>query len=75
MDGASYDLRHLAASVVQAVLFTETKVSEAIKWDEFCHSHNPPIPFIRADVRGVFGSVFCDFGPSFTVTDLDGALQ
>eukprot|EP00240_Pyramimonas_obovata_P000304 CAMPEP_0118925072 /NCGR_PEP_ID=MMETSP1169-20130426/2996_1 /TAXON_ID=36882 /ORGANISM="Pyramimonas obovata, Strain CCMP722" /LENGTH=1012 /DNA_ID=CAMNT_0006866271 /DNA_START=199 /DNA_END=3237 /DNA_ORIENTATION=- len=56
----------------QAVLFTETKVSEAIKWNDFCHSHNPPIPFIRADVRGVFGSVFCDFGPSFTVTDLDG---
>ena len=28
--------------------------------------------FIRADARGVFGSVFCDFGPAFVVADTDG---
>ena len=27
---------------------------------------------IRGDVRGVFGSLFCDFGPSFDVLDVDG---
>jgi hypothetical protein len=58
--------------LLQAVLFTETKVSEAIRWNEYCHAHSPPIPFVRADVRGLFGTVFCDFGPSFIVSDLDG---
>eukprot|EP00588_Corethron_pennatum_P023689 CAMPEP_0194316908 /NCGR_PEP_ID=MMETSP0171-20130528/13663_1 /TAXON_ID=218684 /ORGANISM="Corethron pennatum, Strain L29A3" /LENGTH=1050 /DNA_ID=CAMNT_0039073309 /DNA_START=113 /DNA_END=3265 /DNA_ORIENTATION=+ len=28
--------------------------------------------FINTLAHGVFGSVFCDFGPSFTVTDRDG---
>ena len=28
--------------------------------------------FIKADVRGVFGSVFCDFGDAFDVVDVDG---
>jgi hypothetical protein len=27
------------------------------------------ICLIAADVRGVFASVFCDFGPAFTVLD------
>ena len=25
--------------------------------------------FIKADIRGVFASVFCDFGPRFEVAD------
>jgi hypothetical protein len=29
------------------------------------------ICFIAADVRGVFASVFTDFGPSFVVVDKD----
>lgn len=33
---------------------------------------SPPISFIRAETRGVFASVFTDFGPSFTVFDTDG---
>lgn len=48
----------------------DTPLAEASRADEFCHKHG--IAFIRADTRGVFGSVFCDFGPSFTVLDVDG---
>ncbi|XP_010542669.1 PREDICTED: ubiquitin-activating enzyme E1 1-like [Tarenaya hassleriana] len=56
----------------QAVVFTDISFEKAIEFDDYCHSHQPPIAFIKADVRGLFGSVFCDFGPEFTVLDVDG---
>lgn len=37
---------------------------------EFCHQKN--IPVLTGDVRGVFGSIFCDFGKSFVVHDPTG---
>lgn len=59
-------------SQFQAVVFTDISLSKAIEFDNFCHKHNPPIAFIKSEVRGLFGSVFCDFGPKFTVSDVDG---
>ncbi|KAK7300899.1 hypothetical protein RJT34_11750 [Clitoria ternatea] len=56
----------------QAVVFTETNLEKAIEFNDYCHSHQPPIAFIKTEVRGLFGSVFCDFGPGFTVFDVDG---
>ncbi|PKA56184.1 Ubiquitin-activating enzyme E1 1 [Apostasia shenzhenica] len=56
----------------QAVVFTDASLDKAIEYDEFCHSSKPPIAFIKSEVRGLFGSVFCDFGPEFTVFDVDG---
>ncbi|XP_019056522.1 PREDICTED: ubiquitin-activating enzyme E1 1 isoform X1 [Tarenaya hassleriana] len=56
----------------QVVVFTDIRFEKAIEFDDYCHSHQPPISFIKADVRGLFGSVFCDFGPEFTVLDVDG---
>ncbi|GAV66571.1 ThiF domain-containing protein/UBACT domain-containing protein/UBA_e1_C domain-containing protein/UBA_e1_thiolCys domain-containing protein [Cephalotus follicularis] len=56
----------------QVVVFTDIRFETAIEFDDYCHSHQPPIAFIKADVRGLFGSVFCDFGPQFTVFDVDG---
>ncbi|KAH9296093.1 hypothetical protein KI387_039681, partial [Taxus chinensis] len=61
---------HLAC--FQAVVFTDVSLGKAIEYNEFCHNYKPPIPFIKADIRGLFGSVFCDFGPEFTVFDVDG---
>ncbi|KAL4450533.1 hypothetical protein ABPG77_000889, partial [Micractinium sp. CCAP 211/92] len=54
----------------QVVVLTETPLAESIRIDEFCHANG--IAFIKADVRGVFAQVFCDFGPSFEVLDVDG---
>jgi ubiquitin-activating enzyme E1 len=51
-----------------------SNLNEAMRIDEFCHKQSPPIPFIRAETRGVFASVFTDFGPSFTVFDVNGKL-
>ena len=49
---------------------TEVPLAKAKDIDAFCHANG--IAFIRGDVRGVFGSLFCDFGPSFDVLDADG---
>jgi ubiquitin-activating enzyme E1 len=54
------------------VVFTDISLEKAIEFDEYCHAHNPPIAFIRSEVRGLFGNIFCDFGPEFTVLDVDG---
>jgi len=56
----------------QVVVLTDASHAKSIEVDEFCRTQNPPIAFIRAETRGVFASVFCDFGPSFTVNDTDG---
>ncbi|KAF8648933.1 hypothetical protein HU200_064465 [Digitaria exilis] len=57
---------------IQAVVFTDISMEKAVEFDDYCHSHQPPIAFIKSEVRGLFGSVFCDFGPDFTVLDVDG---
>ncbi|KAK4760364.1 hypothetical protein SAY87_005257 [Trapa incisa] len=59
-------------SEFQAVVFTDIDLEHAIEFNDYCHSHQPPIAFIKAEVRGLFGLVFCDFGPGFTVLDVDG---
>ncbi|KAH6837541.1 ubiquitin activating enzyme 2 [Perilla frutescens var. hirtella] len=56
----------------QAVVFNDISLEKAIEFDDYCHQHQPPIAFIKSEVRGLFGSVFCDFGPEFTVSDVDG---
>ncbi|GAU31056.1 hypothetical protein TSUD_214920 [Trifolium subterraneum] len=56
----------------QAVVFTEISLEKAVEFNDYCHSHQPPIAFIKTEVRGLFGAVFCDFGPEFTVFDVDG---
>lgn len=37
---------------------------------DYCHAHN--IAVLIGDARGVFGTIFCDFGDAFTVFDKDG---
>ncbi|KAG8377063.1 hypothetical protein BUALT_Bualt09G0129100 [Buddleja alternifolia] len=59
-------------SCAHAVVFTDISLEKAIEFDDYCHQHQPPIAFIKSEVRGLFGSVFCDFGPEFTVFDVDG---
>ncbi|OEL15354.1 Ubiquitin-activating enzyme E1 3 [Dichanthelium oligosanthes] len=59
-------------SKFQVVVFTDISFDNAYEFDDYCHSHQPPISFIKAQVCGLFGSVFCDFGPEFTVLDVDG---
>ncbi|KAL2508092.1 Ubiquitin-activating enzyme E1 1 [Forsythia ovata] len=59
-------------SEFQAVVFTDISLENAIEFNGYCHNHQPPIAFIKTEVRGLFGNCFCDFGPEFTVFDVDG---
>ncbi|KAK9827310.1 hypothetical protein WJX81_003279 [Elliptochloris bilobata] len=54
----------------QVVVLTDTPLADALRVDELCHRAG--IGFICANIRGVFARVFCDFGPAFTVFDVDG---
>ena len=55
---------------MQVVVLTASTLAEAKQVDAICREHG--VAFIRAETRGVFASVFTDFGPSFTVLDVDG---
>ncbi|XP_052203401.1 ubiquitin-activating enzyme E1 1 isoform X2 [Diospyros lotus] len=68
----SMELTKEQLSKFQAVVFTDIRQEKAIEFNDYCHNHQPPIAFIKTEVRGLFGSVFCDFGPEFTVFDVDG---
>ncbi|XP_072147031.1 ubiquitin-activating enzyme E1 3-like [Setaria viridis] len=59
-------------SKFQVAVFTDISLDKAFQFDDYCRSHQPPISFIKTEVRGLFGSVFCDFGPEFAVHDFDG---
>lgn len=65
-------------AAVDVVVLTESSTADAIRLDEACRARKKgdgeasPIAFLRADVRGVFASVFADFGDSFVVDDVDG---
>lgn len=67
---SSADLNEQFLSTSSVVVATQMPLAEAIRIDNFCHKAD--IPFIKADIRGVFASVFCDFGPAFQVHDVDG---
>lgn len=57
-------------SQFQVVVMVDQTLKSSEDMDTFCHTHD--IAFIAADVRGLFASVFCDFGPEFHVLDVDG---
>ncbi|KAF8721402.1 hypothetical protein HU200_023115 [Digitaria exilis] len=59
-------------SKFQVVVFTDISLDKAFEFDDYCRSHQPSISFIKTEVRGLFGSVFCDFGPEFSAHDFDG---
>ena len=57
--------------LLQAVVLTDASLEDAKRVDAFCHANG--IAFIYVKTRGVFATVFTDFGPNFTVIDVDGA--
>lgn len=57
-------------SAVQVVVLVNAPLKEAHRINQICHAHS--VGFISTEARGVFGSVFCDFGDEFVVSDRDG---
>ncbi|WVR07187.1 hypothetical protein IAU60_004228 [Kwoniella sp. DSM 27419] len=54
----------------QVVVLTNATIAKQVEINEFCRSKG--IYFISADVRGLFGSVFNDFGKDFACVDPTG---
>lgn len=54
----------------KCVVMTELLLEEQVRVNRVTHSRN--IGFILADTRGLFGNLFVDFGPKFTVVDQTG---
>jgi ubiquitin-activating enzyme E1 len=57
-------------SKFQVVVLTETDIESQLRINEFTHKNN--IKFISTDIRGLFGSLFVDFGDKFLVFDRNG---
>lgn len=68
IDFANFSAEAVAKYAV--VVMVNQPYSVQCKVDAVCHAAG--IKFISASSRGVFGSVFCDLGPKFTVTDATG---
>lgn len=54
----------------RVVVCTSAPLGKAKQLDALCHAAG--IAFIWTETRGVFARVFTDFGPNFTVLDVDG---
>lgn len=67
--GGEVDTMETVEKYGVVVLLNQTRSLEE-KVDTLCHQAN--VKFICASSRGVFGSIFCDFGANFTVKDQTG---
>lgn len=67
---ATGPLTNELASAFRVVVLIDVPVSLQRDIADYCHDHE--IYVIIADVYGVFGNVFCDFGSAFSVCDVDG---
>lgn len=54
----------------RVVVLTGASWAEQERVAAFTHANN--IALVIADTRGLFSQVFCDFGPEFTVLDVNG---
>ena len=54
----------------QVVVLTGTPLKDQIAISDFCHQNG--IFLVIADIYGLFGSIFTDFGENFTVADPTG---
>jgi hypothetical protein len=54
----------------QVVVVTEAGWGQKLEVSEWCHERG--VAFVGAEARGVFGSVFCDFGEAHAVLDPNG---
>ncbi|KKA27557.1 hypothetical protein TD95_002401 [Thielaviopsis punctulata] len=67
---ASLDSNLSELTKYQVVVLTNTPLKQQLAISDFCHKNG--IYVIVADTFGLFGSIFCDFGDKFTVTDATG---
>ncbi|ODV79313.1 putative ubiquitin-activating enzyme [Suhomyces tanzawaensis NRRL Y-17324] len=54
----------------KCIVSTDISLEEQVRINNFTHERN--IGYIHADIRGLFGSLFVDFGEKFTIIDQTG---
>jgi len=54
----------------QVVVLVDVPLQTQVRVDLFCRQNS--ICFISGSAKGVFGQIFCDFGPEFLVSDTNG---
>lgn len=59
-----------ALSQFAVIVMVNQSYAAQLAMDDFCHARG--IKFMATSSRGVFSSIFCDFGSNFTVTDVTG---
>ena len=67
-DSLTADLSQLRS--YQVVVLTDATLKDQLAIAEYCHEHG--IYVVIADVFGLFGFIFTDFGKNFTVVDPNG---
>ena len=65
-------LTEAVLSRFNVVVFTDTPAADLEKYNAYCRAQSPAIGFIAADVRGLAGRAFVDYGPAHAVLDADG---
>ncbi|KAM0725118.1 Ubiquitin-like modifier-activating enzyme 1 [Formica fusca] len=66
----SGDLTEAYLQQFKVVVLTETSLAEQLRISRITRANG--IALIIADTRGLFSQVFCDFGDTFTVVDMNG---
>ncbi|CUM64267.1 uncharacterized protein PRCAT00001864001 [Priceomyces carsonii] len=64
------DLSETNLSQFKCIVSTNISLEEQVRINEFTHERG--IGYIHADIRGLFGQLFVDFGKSFTIIDQTG---
>ncbi|ODV68455.1 ubiquitin-activating enzyme E1 1 [Hyphopichia burtonii NRRL Y-1933] len=64
------DLNESTLAKFKCIVTTNVSLEEQVKINTFTHKND--IGFINADIRGLFGQLFVDFGENFTVIDQTG---
>lgn len=64
------DLSESTLAKFKCIVTTNVSLEEQVKINTFTHKND--IGFINADIRGLFGQLFVDFGENFTVIDQTG---
>ncbi|KAJ1407798.1 hypothetical protein B484DRAFT_337152, partial [Ochromonadaceae sp. CCMP2298] len=66
---ADFELASLPGTF-KVVVLVDVPLQRRTEIADFCHAQG--VYVVAADAMGVFGRIFCDFGPSFLVNDVDG---
>ena len=64
------DLDEATLSKFTVVVLTDSALSEQLRVNAITHAKD--VCFISARTPGLFSQIFCDFGGSFTVSDVNG---